>query len=71
VTTWRSHHSPGPNKSIDPRDHEPVRPNSPAARPDFVALHLALARRALGIAVDIPDPDPADVEQLEWQAHAP
>lgn len=44
------------NRSADPRDQEPLRPHSPAAKADFMALHLALARRALGHNVTVPDP---------------
>lgn len=39
--------------------------SDPIARKDFARLHLALARRNLGIVVDVPDLDDDHAAQLE------
>jgi hypothetical protein len=69
--------TPQPNRSADARDFEPVHPNSPVAKADFFAVSLAYARALLAGTISYADPDaapesePADVEQLWWQANAP
>jgi hypothetical protein len=40
--------------------------SDPVAKSDYARLHLALARRALGIPVEVPDvDDQADEQQLD------
>ena len=39
-----------PNLSRDPRDHEPLRPDSNPAKTDYVEVQLMLARQQLGEA---------------------
>jgi hypothetical protein len=41
--------------------------SDPVAKADFVRLHLALSRRALGIAAEIPELDDDQAEQLELE----
>jgi hypothetical protein len=51
VTSWENTKKLGPNYPrplADPRDYEPLRPDSPPAKPDYVAVWLEYCRQQVG-----------------------